>query len=148
MKTFCRLYYRIPFSETDAMGIVHHSNHARYLERGRVEFLRLVGLDYSGIMKSGFHFPLTEMNVAFKQPLVFDEIIVIEASIASLTKVRLNFEYKIYRADALALPEVSREPLVGKPKVIGQTNHCCVNNAGRPVEMDEKLYAALMALGA
>src|ERR1700733_3764095 len=104
MSTFCRLYYRVPFSEIDAMNIVHHSNHARYLERGRIEFLRLVDLDYVGIMKRGMHYPLTEMQLEFKKPLYFDNVLLVETSVSLLTRVRLNFAYKIYTVPELQLP--------------------------------------------
>lgn len=143
MATFCRFPYRIPFSETDAMAIVHHSNHARYLERGRVEFLRLVDLNYSELTKQGFHFPLTEMKVTFKKPLVFDEVILIETAISHMTKVRMNFAYKIYSIKDLALPSLSHEPFQGTPSVIGETLHCCVNNNGRPVEMPPHAFEIL-----
>ena len=69
MKTLCRLYYRIPFSETDAMSIVHHSNHAKYLERGRIEFLRLAGLDYASMIKRGMQYPVLELRTTFQNPL-------------------------------------------------------------------------------
>jgi acyl-CoA thioester hydrolase len=147
MKTYCRLFYRIPFSETDAMGIVHHSNHARYMERGRVEFLRLIGLDYSEIVREGFHFPLTELKVTFKKPLSFDELIMIETSVTGLTKVRLNFDYKIFSVKELALPALANAPMEGSAKVWGQTNHCCINQQGRPVEMNPRIYTALSGLG-
>jgi acyl-CoA thioester hydrolase len=145
-RTFCRLSYRIPFSETDAMKIVHHTNHARYLERGRIEFLRLVGLDYVEIMKRGLHFPVTEMNVEFKKPLVFDEIILIETHISLLTRVRLNFGYKVYSVPELSMPALSTNPFDGKPSFTGETFHCCVNDEGRPVEAGPELHSILSPL--
>lgn len=145
-KTYCRLYYRIPFSETDAMKIVHHTNHARYLERGRIEFLRLIGLDYVAIMKRGLHFPVTEMSVEFKKPLVFDEIIVIETCISLLTRVRLNFGYKVYSVPELLAPSLSTVPFEGKPSFVGETFHCCVNDEGRPVEAGPEFHSILLPL--
>lgn len=146
MKTFCRLFYRIPFSETDAMKIVHHTNHARYLERGRIEFLRLIGLDYVEIMRRGLHFPVTEMNIEFKKPLVFDEIIMIETCISLLTRVRLNFGYKVYSVPELLAPALSTEAFEGKPSFIGETFHCCVNDDGRPVEADPEFHKIMLPL--
>lgn len=147
MTTFCRLYYRIPFSETDAMKIVHHSNHARYLERGRVEFLRLSGLDYAGIMKRGLHYPLVEIRTQFKKPLVFDEIILIETAIGEVSRARLDFQYKIYSVPELLAPAISSEAYSeGKPSVLGETFHCCVNDAGRPVAAEADIIARLQEL--
>lgn len=146
-KTYCRLYYRIPFSETDAMKIVHHSNHARYLERGRIEFLRLVDLGYEGIMKRGMHFPVTELNIQYKKPLVFDEVILIETEISRLTRVRLNFGYKVYSVSELAQPTLSHEPYAGgKPSFTGESFHCCVNDEGRPIEAAPDIYERMQKL--
>lgn len=146
MKTYCRLYYRIPFSETDAMGIVHHSNHARYLERGRVEFLRLIGSNYSEVVKAGFHFPLTELHTEFKRPLLFDEVILIETEIGFLTRTRMNFSYKIFAVDDLAMPYLTNEPFSERAKVLGETHHCCTNLQNRPVEMSPELYTTLQGV--
>lgn len=143
-KTYCRLYYRIPFSETDAMKIVHHSNHARYLERGRIEYLRLANLGYEGIMQRGMHFPVTELNIQYKKPLVFDEVILIETEISKLTRVRLNFGYKVYSVPELSQPSLSNTPFEGgKPSFTGESFHCCVNDEGRPMEPAPDVYAHL-----
>lgn len=146
MKTYCRLYYRIPFSETDAMKIVHHSNHARYLERGRIEFLRLVGYDYAEVMKRGLHFPVTELNIEYKKPLVFDQVILIETAVSLLTRVRLNFAYKVYPVAELAAPSLSTEPFQGKPSFLGESFHCCVNDDGRPVEAGPEFHQRMLQL--
>jgi acyl-CoA thioester hydrolase len=143
MKTYCRLYYRVPFSETDAMGIVHHSNHARYLERGRVEFLRLIALPYSEVVKAGFHFPLTEMRTEFKRPLVFDDVILIETEISKLTRTRMSFTYRIYAAAEPANSSLATELFPERAKVVGETHHCCTNMQNRPVEMSPEIFSAL-----
>jgi acyl-CoA thioester hydrolase len=136
MKTFCRYYYQIPFSETDAMGIVHHSNHARYLERGRVEFLRLAGFPYTEVMKRGLHYPVLELKVAFKKPLAFDQVILVETCISEVQRLRLNFSYRIFPATSLQPSLLTNEALSGSPSVTGETFHCSVNNEGRPVEAE------------
>jgi acyl-CoA thioester hydrolase len=144
--TYCRLYYRIPFSETDAMAIVHHSNHARYLERGRIELLRLVGLDYASLMKRGMQYPVLEVRTVFKKPLVFDEVILIETVIGRATRTRLDFQYKIFSTPEWRQPALATEPYPGAPSVLGETFHCCVNEKGRPVEAAPDVVARLLEL--
>ena len=34
---------RVLYYETDKMGIVHHSNYIRYMEEGRLEYMRQAG---------------------------------------------------------------------------------------------------------
>jgi YbgC/YbaW family acyl-CoA thioester hydrolase len=142
----CRHYYRIPFSETDAMGIVHHSNHARYLERGRVEFLRLAGLGYSTVIEKGYHFPLTDIRISYKKPLVFDEVICVETELAELSRLRLTFRYRIYSVPALRPDELVGETLEGRFSVEGETFHCAVNLQNRPAKISEELYERLSQL--
>jgi acyl-CoA thioester hydrolase len=146
IKRYCQLPYRIPFSETDAMGIVHHSNHARYFERGRVELLRLIDLNYSGMVKRGYHLPLTEFQVQFKKPLYFDDLIVVETRISELTRVRMNIEYKIFKGPELEKSRMVEASDETPALVTGKTFHCCVNEKGRPVEMPEDIFQILAEL--
>ncbi len=141
---YCQLFYRIPFSETDAMGIVHHSNHAKYLERGRIEFLRLVNLDYATIMKRKMNYPVLELRTIFKKPLEFDEVILIETSISQVTRTRLNFAYRVFSVPELKAPSLSNEAFSGPaPSVLGETFHCCVDGAGRPMLAEPDILARL-----
>ncbi len=147
MTSYCRLYYRVPFSETDAMAIVHHSNHARYLERGRIEYLRLVGLDYAALMKRGMQYPVLEVRTTFKKPITFDEVILIETAIAETTRTRLSFAYKIFSAKEMLAPSITTEPYAGvAPSALGESFHCCVNEKGRPIEAAPDVVAKLFEL--
>ncbi len=128
------------------MAVVHHSNHARYLERGRIEFLRLAGLDYVSLMNRGMQYPVLELNCVFKKPLVFDQVILLETEIASVSRTRLSFSYKIFPVNELAQPLLTLTPFAGIPSVLAETSHCCVNLQGRPVAADADVSARLMKL--
>lgn len=128
------------------MAIVHHSNHARYLERGRIEFLRVAGMDYASLMKRGMQYPVLELRTVFKKPLVFDEVILIETAISLVSRTRLNFEYRIFTAPELLAPALTKEAYEGTPSVLGETFHCCVNPQGRPTEAQPDLIARLNEL--
>ena len=146
MSTYCRLWYRIPFSETDAMAIVHHSNHARYLERGRVEYLRLAGLSYASLMKRGMQYPVLEIRTTFKKPLVFDEVIAIETAISEVTRTRIHFNYRIFSVNELMPSGLFTDPLAGMPSALGETFHCCVNSSGRPIQAEADVLERLLEL--
>lgn len=146
MKAYCHLTYRIPFSETDAMGIVHHSNHIRYLERGRIELLRLVGHDYTKMVEQNLHFPVTGLTIEYKKPIAFDSIIIIETVVSEITRSRLHFSYKLLAGSELALPSLSEVPLELPLLAFGESRHCCVNEKGRPVEINSALVEELMRI--
>ena len=44
---FNEISFRVRYSETDQMGVVHHGNYALYLEMGRTEWLREFGISYN-----------------------------------------------------------------------------------------------------
>ena len=46
---------RVLYYETDKMGIVHHSNYIRYMEEGRLEYMRQAGLVYTDLESRGVH---------------------------------------------------------------------------------------------
>lgn len=144
---YCYIPYRIPFSETDQMAIVHHSNHARYFERGRVEFLRLVGLGYKELVARGAHFPLTEMSIRYRKPLRFDDNILIEAKITNISETRLSFSYRILLNEVGFIEgKIVDSPLELKELVEARTDHCCVNDSGRPIPIPKDVWDALYKL--
>lgn len=89
------LQQRVRFGETDLMGIVHHGSYVGYLEAGRVEYLRRRGFPYQQMIDRGYHMPVVEMNLRYKKPARFDEIIVIETRLGALTRVTVRFDYRL-----------------------------------------------------
>ncbi|QSS97141.1 acyl-CoA thioesterase [Psychroflexus sp. ALD_RP9] len=85
----------IRYAETDQMGIVHHSNYAVYFEQARVEWLRNAGMHYHELEKKGVMLPLINLNVDFKKPLYFGDIIKVGCYLESLPNVKMKFLYNI-----------------------------------------------------
>ncbi len=63
----------VRFAETDAMGIVHHSNYLVWFEAGRIAWMAAAGMPYSEIAAGGHHFAVTSVNVAYRTPARFGE---------------------------------------------------------------------------
>ena len=53
---------RVIYGDTDAMGVVYYGNYMRFLEEGRVEYLRAGGRAYGEIEAAGFYVPVVEGN--------------------------------------------------------------------------------------
>ena len=86
---------RIRYCETDKMGFVHHSNYPRFLEEGRMELFRKIGLNYNEIEESGVILPVVSMNFKFKIPIFFDEIISVKTQLIEPINIKLLFHYEI-----------------------------------------------------
>ena len=89
--------HRVHFFDTDQMGVVHHANYIRWFEIGRVEYLREIGITLNDLMNDGFLFPIIEVKAKFSNPAKFDDILEIETTALSLTRAKMEFDYKIRR---------------------------------------------------
>ena len=87
--------FRIKYSDTDQMGIVHHSNYLKYFENARIAWLRHLGVSYKKIEQDGILMPVVSSNLQFIIPLYFDDQITIEIILTEVPKATLSFEYKI-----------------------------------------------------
>ncbi len=87
--------HRVNFYDTDAMNVVHHANYIRWFEIGRVEYLRSMGITLDDLMEDGFLFPITEVKAKFVSPGHFDDVLRIETRATALTKVKMEFDYRI-----------------------------------------------------
>ena len=87
--------YRVKFFDTDTFGIVHHSNYIRWFETGRVEFLRVLGIDLNEMMSDGILFPIIDIGARFHAPAKFDDELEIETTAEALTKAKMKFNYVI-----------------------------------------------------
>lgn len=92
---------RVRFGETDLMGIVHHAVYLSYFEAGRVEYLRRRGFDAVSWAGRGLHLPVVEARARYRKSARFDEILVVETSLLVVTRVTLDFGYRILRDDVL-----------------------------------------------
>ena len=93
VKTFLRVH----FYNTDEMGVVHHANYVRWFETGRVEYLRSIGITLNEMIEDGFLFPITEVRAKYLHSAKFDDELELETTAIELTKIKMEFSYKISR---------------------------------------------------
>jgi len=96
-KTYTKL--RVRYGETDQMGIVYYGNYADYLEQGRTEWLRSLGFSYKFMEENNVHLPVINLNVDYKQPALYDDIITITTTLKEIPSVRIEFYYEIHNQD-------------------------------------------------
>jgi len=121
-----RCELRILYIDTDRSGTVYHSNYLRYFEFGRACLMRDMTFPYIDIEKSGYVYPIIEINVLYHSPLQYDDPIYIHTRPSLLEKVRVRFDYLITHKDT------------GVTICTGFSRHCAVNTSGIPVAVDDK----------
>lgn len=120
---------RVSYYETDAMGVVHHSNHLRFFEEVRVEWFRERGMGKVTWQKNQYHFPLIEATTRFIKPIMFDDLLELRLQVR-LQGTRFYFQYGAFLVSEgmehrLDLPNRNFE---GKPLLVatGTTTHVII----------------------
>ena len=89
-------YVRVRYSETDKMGYCYYGNYASFLEIGRVESLRSLGISYKSLEDNGIMLPVSEFQIKYILPAYYDDMLLIETKISAIKGVRIYFDYFIY----------------------------------------------------
>ena len=86
---------RTRYAETDQMGVVYYGNYPQYLELGRVEWLRAIGLTYKEMEAEGIMMPVVSLQIQYKKPALYDELITIRTILKDLPSTKIEFDYEI-----------------------------------------------------
>jgi acyl-CoA thioester hydrolase len=96
---------RVRYAETDKMGVVYHANYLIYLEVSRVEWLRNQGVNYKDMEDDGVALPVVNININYKKPAVYDDVLTVKTSLIYYKGVKIIFESKIYNQHQMLLTE-------------------------------------------
>lgn len=88
---------RIPFNDVDPMQVVWHGNYFRYMEQVRCELLRQIDYGYREMEASGFAWPIIDTRMKYIAPLLFDQLVRVEARISEYEN-RLRIDYEFFDA--------------------------------------------------
>jgi len=116
---------RVRYAETDRMGLLHHANYLVYFEQARTELLRDMGASYRDLEDGGYLLVLTKVEVQYRRPARYDDVLTIRTTVARATMVRIDHRYEVFR-DGELIAE-------------GATTLACVDRDGRPQALPEFL---------
>lgn len=92
---------RVRYNETDAMGFLHHSNYLAYFEVGRTELFRAQGGSYRRMEELGLFFVVARIDVRFKKPARYDDVLQLLTRIKTHSPAKLVHEYQLKRGEEL-----------------------------------------------
>lgn len=92
---------RVRYAETDRMGIVYHANYLQYFEIGRTEAMRSRGATYRSIEDRGYALAVIECGANFRAAAKYDDELRIVTRSSPAGRVRLRFDYQIFRGEQL-----------------------------------------------
>lgn len=131
--------YRVPYKDTDRMGIVHHGNYINWFEIARTEFMRHYGIAYKEIESKGFSLPVANVDCRYKSSATFDDCIVLFTKIADYSPLKLKFVYEARKlseeAESDHLDKIVSRPS-GELIASGSTEHTWVNENFKPIRLN------------
>jgi acyl-CoA thioester hydrolase len=104
--------HRVPFYETDAMGVVHHSNYVRYLELARIRWLDEHDRSYREYVAESRHFATIHVEVDYYRPAAFDDEIDITAWLEWIRGASLRMAYRLTTSEGLISSGATEHALV------------------------------------
>jgi acyl-CoA thioester hydrolase len=116
---------RVRYAETDRMGLLHHANYLVYFEQGRTELLRSHGLSYKDLEDRGFLLVLTKIEVKYRWPARYDDLLTLKTIVTRTTSVRIDHRYEVY--------------CEGRLLAEGSSTLACVDREGRPQALPDFL---------
>jgi len=125
---------RVYYEDTDAGGIVYHANYLRYAERGRSDFLRLLGVHHQALAELPGRLGLAVRHCAFDYlaPARLDDALEVATTLTAMGGATLEAE-QIVRRD-------------GQDLVRGQVRIACIAANGRPRRLPDDMRRLLAPL--
>lgn len=112
--------FYVRYAETDAMGIVHHSNYLIWFEAARSAFVRARGVSYATLENSsGVALAVSEATLRYLKSARYEQRITVRCRLEAIQSRKLTFSYTVFDAES------------GETLALGQTNHICVTADGQ-----------------
>jgi acyl-CoA thioester hydrolase len=123
---------RVRYAETDQMGVVYHANYLIWMEIGRVELVRSIGLNYKYVEDTeGLLLSVIEIACRYIAPARYDEEIVVTTAIVKANSRSIEFAYSIANCEN------------GRVLATGSTRHIWLNREMRSCRIPQRYLAII-----
>lgn len=124
---------RVTYADTDKAGIIYYANYLKYLEQGRTELLRSLGVRYRDLeVKRKLFLPAVSASCEYLAPSRYDDLLTIRTWISELGRASVSFSC-----------EVVDNELGGKVVARVHSRHAIVTDLWRPARVPADLRALL-----
>lgn len=123
---------RVYYEDTDLAGIVYYANYLKFIERGRSECLRALGIDQARLKaEGGLVFAVRHVVADYLTPALFDDLLTVRTWPVGDTGARLVMAQEVVRGSTLLFR--------------AEVTLACLTAAGRPARIPAEIRAALAA---
>jgi len=119
--------FRVRYAETDQMGVAYYANYFVWMELGRVEYCRSIGIRYRDMEEQdGVLLAVVDAQCRYRLPARYDDEVVVRTWISSATRKLVQFSYEMYAN--------------GNLLASGHTKHMFLGRDFRPVSLPAKYH--------
>jgi acyl-CoA thioester hydrolase len=99
------LAVRVYYEDTDFTGLVYHASYLRFMERGRTDYLRLIGADQRALFEEtereapGFHFVVRSMAIEFLKSARMDDVLEVFTETEEVKGASMTLRQRVARQD-------------------------------------------------
>ena len=100
---------RVYYEDTDFSGVVYHASYLRFMERGRTELIRALGIDQRALFDGevALAFAVRAMQIDFLKPAVMDDLLTVETIPVEMKGASMIVRQRVLRGgEALVEAEV------------------------------------------
>ena len=127
------LSIRVRYSETDQMGIVHHSSYLIYLEEGRTALMRDLGFPYDEVERRGLGMAVRRVDLRYRVAARYGDIVLVRTAVERFRGASILYAYEVVR-------ESDEEVLA-----TGSAEVACISlkEGSRPTPLPDDIRSAL-----
>jgi acyl-CoA thioester hydrolase len=98
---------RVYYEDTDFSGIVYHASYLRFMERGRTNYLRLIGADHRALFEQtekeapGFAFVVRTMTIDWLKPARMDDVLEVRTAPEQVKGASVTLLQQCWRGEEL-----------------------------------------------
>ncbi len=131
-----RLLVRVYYEDTDFTGLVYHANYLKFFERGRSDYLRLLGVHHHELKahEEQLAFAVVRIDVRYLRPARIDDVITVRTRMAGMRGVQFFLD-QVCELDGVKL-------------CAARIDVACINGEGKPRRLPKAFAEALNPLSA
>ena len=113
---------RVYYEDTDLAGIVYYANYLKFIERGRTEFIRTLGVDQADLRaRLGLVFAVRQLTADYLLPARFDDQLQVQTRLTSQSGAKITLAQDVLRG--------------GECLFCAQVTLVCLNDLGKPARI-------------
>ena len=110
-----RISVRVYYEDTDFSGVVYHASYLRFMERGRTEMIRALGVEQRELFdgETALGFAVRRMTIDFLRPAVMDDLLTVETRSVEARGATMDVEQRVLRGEEVLITAQVKVACVG-----------------------------------